>query len=592
MQNLLEQLDELAGIETENNFAGWLERIAFSFLILMVLFAPHSIAATQIAWLAGMLFWTIRLFVKSRRKLVRTPLDIALWSFFVWSVISAVFSYAPDISIDKLRNVALFLIFYFVINNLRNVRAVKFLAFALILSCLVSAAWSPIERVIGRGVQISGVSAQSPLAKALYFEHDDYLRFKGKNLRSIDNAEAGQNKTRPLTDGDTIVEVEGRKIKTLNELTAEIEKNETTYLECFHPPNYFTVKVSRDDLLAGATSLEKLGIAGWMRSRNWRYAGFYGHIITYAEVLQLIASLVLGLFIAGVGRKSDAKTQRRADKTRKQAKLSVEKKIVRPFFKFHALHISASPRLLLCLVILTFALLTTFTRSAQVAFLVSAFSIALVNGNRRMLLSLAAIILPIALIGFFVVQQSRKVNFYDKNDESISYRQTVYREGFSLWTNSPRNLFLGVGMDSVKRYKEEWHLFDTGRLETSHFHSTPLQLLVERGLPALLLWLWILWLYARTLWRGIQNSKFKTKNSTYEIEESGFEFSNPKSKTQNPKPEDWQTLGILLGCLGGLGGFFVSSLINYSLGDGEVAMVFFLLMGLSISLVIQNSKQN
>jgi hypothetical protein len=29
MQKILERLDELAGIETKNNFAEWLERIAF-----------------------------------------------------------------------------------------------------------------------------------------------------------------------------------------------------------------------------------------------------------------------------------------------------------------------------------------------------------------------------------------------------------------------------------------------------------------------------------------------------------------------------------------------------------------------------------
>jgi hypothetical protein len=123
-----------------------------------------------------------------------------------------------------------------------------------------------------------------------------------------------------------------------------------------------------------------------------------------------------------------------------------------------------------------------------------------------------------------------------------------------------------------------------------------LQLLIERGLPALLLWLWILWIYARMLLKNsgfrvqdsgfrIQDSEFKNKNGT-----SDFEFSNPKSKIQNPKSEDWQTRGILLGCFGGLVGFFVSSFVNYSLGDGEVAMVFFLLMGFGVSLAVQNSK--
>jgi O-antigen ligase len=108
-------------------------------------------------------------------------------------------------------------------------------------------------------------------------------------------------------------------------------------------------------------------------------------------------------------------------------------------------------------------------------------------------------------------------------------------------------------MDSAKRYAADWQLFDNGKLPSGHFHSTPLQLLVERGLPALLLWLWGLWIYAKMLWR-------------------------------NRKSDDWHTRGIILGCFGGLIGFFTSSLVNYSLGDSEVAMVFYLLMGLSVFL--------
>ncbi len=587
MQKILRRLDELAGIETENNFAKWLERAAFIFLILMVLSAPHSIAATQIAWLSGMLFWAIRLFIKPRPKFVRTPLDFALWSFFGWSVISASFSYAPDISVGKLRNVALFLIFYFVAGNLRNVRAVKFLAFALIFSCMANVLWLPIERAYGRGVQISGVKAESLFAKAIEFDHDVYLSAKGKDPRPFDNSRPEEDKSLPVVEGDTITRAGVVSVRTPDELVEEIEKNDVTYLENFHNPLYFSVKVRRDDLLDGANSLERLGIGSWKHNRNWRYAGFYGQVITYAEVLQMIMSLALGLFIASVRRRGEEKEQN--DLIKERNDLSDEKIMPRSysklsrflFFSSPLLPFSFSPLLLFCLVGMGFALFMTFTRAAQIALLISVFTIFLANGSRKMLAASAILILPVALIGYFFMQQNRTIDVDGKKDPSVSYRQTVYREAFDLWTSSPRNLFLGVGMDSARRFKEEWHLFDNGRLETSHFHSTPLQLLVERGLPALLLWLWILWIYARTLWGEIQNPKSKIQNSA-------FDSSNPKSKIQNPKSADWQKLGILLGCFGGLVGFFVSSLVNYSLGDSEVAMVFYLLMGIGVSLC--NSK--
>jgi hypothetical protein len=78
MQKLLVWLDKIAEIEREHLLPRWLERITFIFLILMIFSAPHSIAATQIAWLSGMFLWMIRLFIKPRRKLLKTPLDIAL----------------------------------------------------------------------------------------------------------------------------------------------------------------------------------------------------------------------------------------------------------------------------------------------------------------------------------------------------------------------------------------------------------------------------------------------------------------------------------------------------------------------------------
>ena len=273
MQNFLEKLDDLADIKNENALARMLERVAFIFMILMFVSAPHSIAATQIAWLTGMFAWFIRLFLKPRPRLVRTLLDVPLWIFFGWSVLSSVFSYDPLTSLDKLRNVALFLIFYYIVNVVRTKRAVVFLAFAMILSTMVSVVWTPIERIFGRGVEIIGVSAESPFTKAL------------------------------LINGDTLLKANGKKLKTPDDLLAEIQANELTKVDFYRPDFYYSVEVRRENLLGGASSLEKLGIADWKKSRNWRSAGFYGHYMTFAEVLQLIASLTFGLFIASLGGK-------------------------------------------------------------------------------------------------------------------------------------------------------------------------------------------------------------------------------------------------------------------------------------------------
>lgn len=296
MRNFLVKLDDLAAIEIENNFIRWLERAAFVFMILMFVCAPHSIAATQISWLTGMFIWVVRMFLKPRPPLVRTPLDAALWVFFAWSIITSIFSYDPLTSLDKLRNVALFLIFYYVVNVVRTKRAVVFLALAIITSTMVSVVWTPIERIVGRGVEIVGLSQESPLSKAL------------------------------LMNGDTLLKANNRKIKTPDDLIAEMQEKELTELFVYRPDYYFKVTVKHADLLGGASAVpERLGVSDWKRSRNWRSAGFYGHYTTFAEVLQLVASLTFGLFIAALGtkRRKDAETRRHGD-TEEKINLSIK----------------------------------------------------------------------------------------------------------------------------------------------------------------------------------------------------------------------------------------------------------------------------
>ena len=68
MQEFLEKFDELAKIETENNSAKWLERIAFVFSDFDGFAAPHSIAASQTAWLFGMFVWLHHGFLSNRAR--------------------------------------------------------------------------------------------------------------------------------------------------------------------------------------------------------------------------------------------------------------------------------------------------------------------------------------------------------------------------------------------------------------------------------------------------------------------------------------------------------------------------------------------
>jgi O-antigen ligase len=162
--------------------------------------------------------------------------------------------------------------------------------------------------------------------------------------------------------------------------------------------------------------------------------------------------------------------------------------------------------------------------------------------------------LPLILVGLFVLHQRRNVGFYDQSDNSIAWRQTIWREGFNLLISKPRHLLVGVGMDSIKAHWRAWGLFDNGRLPMGHMHSDYLQIALERGVPTLIAWLILMGMYARMLWQ----------------------------MRRRVPGEDWIERGIVLGALGGLIGFMLSGVVHYNWGDSEVVMIFYLIMGLSL----------
>ncbi|HEV7843751.1 MAG TPA: PDZ domain-containing protein, partial [Pyrinomonadaceae bacterium] len=426
----------------------WLDRLIILWLFVMAAFAPHSIAVTQGAWLFALVLWAVRFLVKPRVRLYRTPVDFALWGFIGLTLISSIFSYAPDISFGKMRAVGLFIIIYLVAENVTSMRVVRLLVLTLVASCMVNVLYTFGERAVGRGLKVEGIQTASPLYTA------------------------------GVRDGDTILRVDDRKLRNAEELVRALDaladnSKGTARVLVYRFEAMPTFEVARGSLLAGQTATEKLGIGSWTRGRDWRASGFYGHYVTYAEMLQLVASLAFALFIA------------------LKRKLSWQGVLL-------ALTIAG----------MCGALLLTVTRASLAAFLLSSFVIVLVGASRRALLIVLVCALPLALLGLFLLQQKRNVSFLDPKDDSINWRKTVQREGFNLLVSKPRHLAVGVGMDSIKRYWREWGLFEGG-IPMGHMHSNLLQLALERGVPALLLWLALLFIYARMLWRLARLGKVK-----------------------------------------------------------------------------------
>jgi O-antigen ligase len=339
----------------------------------------------------------------------------------------------------------------------------------------------------------------------------------------------------PIVRGDTLLEVDGRTVHNVDEVADALDASRgttTAQVKIYRTEYMPTLLVPRGRLLSGTTAEQRLGISGWSRGRDWRATGFYSHWVTYSQALLLIASLALGLFISLPQKRS-----------------------------------RMGGLLLLALAGLGFALLLTVTRASWLGFLVAAAVMVLVGTSRRTIAIVAVALIPVVLAGFFLLRQQRHVGFVDQKDASITWRETVWHEGFNLLVSKPRHLLIGVGMDSLKAHWREWGLFDQGRIPIGHMHNDFLQIALERGVPALILWLVLLALYARVLWQLIR----RLSERTNAMDQRGPEILGA-----------WIDRGIALGALGGLAGFITSGFVHYNWGDSTVMMIFYFMMGLSL----------
>jgi hypothetical protein len=455
---------------------------------MYALFAPHSIAVTQGVYLLGILAWGIELLALRKFPQTRTPMDMAFFCFFACCVVSSFFSYEFLVSLKGLKSPAFFFAFYFVSHTIKSLRFAKFLAFALIGSCLINVVYSAGQIAIGRGLRIDSIKA------------------------------GGAFDREGLEIGDVIMEADDEKVKTPADLLRIADSHR----------GRIQIKFQRNEA-AGETTvsrkairksdvqgLERLGITT-SPGRSFRISGFYSHYETYAEVLQLIAALAIGLFIAYPKKKS-----------------------------LPGLFLGAS------LLLITGTLILTSTRAALAGLSVAVAVMAFASFNRRVLaLSMLAIIL-FAPLAYVAIKNTRGNNIFNLQEDSTQYRMEVWSEALSLIKDHP--LFgIGKGSEGGNRLREKYALYNGGKLPPGHFHSTPIQIATWWGLPALGFYVTLMVLFFLKMWKSSQQFRAAKNNDAW---------------------------GIVLGGLGALVAFNISSLAHFNFGDGEVVMAFWLLTGL------------
>jgi putative inorganic carbon (hco3(-)) transporter len=149
----------------------------------------------------------------------------------------------------------------------------------------------------------------------------------------------------------------------------------------------------------------------------------------------------------------------------------------------------------------------------------------------------------------------RGMGLIDMKDPGTDYRLLMWKDGLRLIRQNP---WFGIGMNAVRDY---WWKFDLAAYRKyplrSHFHSTPIQIAVETGIPGLIAWIVFMAAYCWMLIGLVERARLQKDRFAY---------------------------GLALGILGGTSGFLASSLVHYDFGDSNIIFLFWLLAGIALAV--------
>jgi O-antigen ligase len=248
----------------------------------------------------------------------------------------------------------------------------------------------------------------------------------------------------------------------------------------------------------------------WLYHRCDRAHGFFSIYMTLAGVLSLVLLVTLPRLLQGAGR---------------------------PRWL-------AGPWL-----VMLWGLVVTYTRGAWVGFAAGVLTVvATVRRGRWILvggllaLAAAAAVAPYEL-------HKRFFTIADVEESGARERFYMWRSGLAMWRERP---VLGVGPGGVKRDYARYALPEAAKQRTSHVHSTPLQILVERGLLGLAAWV--------AIWAVF--------------------FARCIGLLRRLPAEAHAARALVAGSLAAIVGFLVAGLTEHNFGDSEVVMAAWAVMAL------------
>jgi hypothetical protein len=267
-----QRTDACLAIVADSVFATAANRFLLICLFLFAVSLPHSIASAHFALSCACVAWVVRDGALRKWHFIRTPLDLPLLWFSGLTLLSAIFSVEPNISLPKLKSLLLFGALYLLVTNL-SARAIKPLLAVVLLSALAGVLFSFGDKLYGRGVTIQAIAADSPLL------HDQPLETY-------------------LQPGDTIWMIARRRVYSLSDTRRILRRQpvgKPVDIEAIHNGDPIPTVVTATPALQASENPLGLTVSG--RTQRFRVSGFGRQFQTYAEQMQLLALFCYGLLL-------------------------------------------------------------------------------------------------------------------------------------------------------------------------------------------------------------------------------------------------------------------------------------------------------
>ncbi len=320
---------------------------------------------------------------------------------------------------------------------------------------------------------------------------------------------------------DIIQGIDGREVHTPQQLQRAVEQSAPGSLLKIdlvrgYPLHKRQTYIRREQLIQSGLGTAALPLS---RGRPPKAQGTLGHYVDFAVMLMQIACMALAVLL-GVDRR---------------------RRWMRLLLAF------------MCVAV-TGALFLTETRAALGGLAVGGFlACVLLAGRRSRIWALAALVLFVAAAGLWIYHSRGSLAFSGR-DPGTQFRTMMWQDSVRLIGQHP---WFGVGMETIRNHWMEWHIRAYSYFhDESHFHNDMIQIAVERGLPALLAWVWFVIAYliflVRLVFRSLQQSRFAA--------------------------------GVVAGVLGSFVALQLTSIVHYTLGIESVAMTLFFYFGLAIAI--------